>query len=232
MAWPFSRLRSYVANSTPTIKAGDLNSIQDYINHVFNGAKSIKSLWIDGTGDVVSAVAAGDLKVSGGAYIDTGSNTIGIGGFTSTVGGVEVAGSVKSTGGYCIGNRLQADNTRSSATVGAGQSLTVGQAWKDTLSVGWCWIEMIAGPNCQLGRGVNIATLTYTALGRYTVTLTNGPTNVLCGTATVFDNTASVAQFKLTGHTTTSFEINVYDMAGAATDPAPGGGVFVWLFGG
>lgn len=233
MAWPVDALYEVIVAGVTTAKKTLADAIQNAIIGVVGGGKSIKKLWVDGVGDVASAVAAGDIKVSGGAYIDTGGNTIGIAGFQSTVGGVQVAGDVKSTGGYCIGNRLQADNTRSSATAGAGQSLTIGQAWKDTLPVGWIWIEMIAGPSCQLGRGVNIAAaVTYNAAGSYTVTLTNGPANKLLGVATVFDNAASVAQFKLTGHTTTSFEINVYDMAGVATDPAIGGGVFVWLFGG
>jgi hypothetical protein len=39
MGWPFSRLRTYLANSTPSIKAADLNAIQDAIAQLNVGAE-------------------------------------------------------------------------------------------------------------------------------------------------------------------------------------------------
>jgi hypothetical protein len=37
VAWPASPLRTYVANSTPTIKAADLNAFQSGINGIIYG---------------------------------------------------------------------------------------------------------------------------------------------------------------------------------------------------
>ena len=65
MAWPFSRLRTYVANTTPTIKAADLNALQDKIIGLFAGTLSTIGLVLDGTGDQAVTPKAGGLKVTG-----------------------------------------------------------------------------------------------------------------------------------------------------------------------
>lgn len=239
MAWRLTPHTSFVANTT-VITAAYENAIQASINDLYNGAYTVKKWHVDGTGDVANAGAAGSLRVSNGVTVDAGGLLVSAGGITAslgsivaTAGGVTAgSGDVLASAGFCIGNRLQADNTRSSATAGAGQSITIGQIWKDTAPVAWCWIETIAGPSVQLGRGANISSIAYTALGRYTVTLVNGAANKICPQATVFDNAAHIATIRLTGHSTTVFEVDVWDAAGAATDPAVGGGVFVVVFGG
>lgn len=62
--FPFTRLTTYLANSVPAIKALDLNTIQDYLTHLFNGAKTLIKLQVDGTGDAATTCAAGEIQCS------------------------------------------------------------------------------------------------------------------------------------------------------------------------
>jgi len=65
MALPFTRERTYVANTTPTIRAPDLNLLQDYEIHAFQGTKSIKRIQVDGVSDAATTVANGAIAVGG-----------------------------------------------------------------------------------------------------------------------------------------------------------------------
>lgn len=60
MAWPFTAITTYVADSLPTIKAYDLNQLQAYINHLWAATRSLKKITIDGTGDAVTTAPGGD----------------------------------------------------------------------------------------------------------------------------------------------------------------------------
>lgn len=71
MAWPSTPLTSYVANSTPTIKAADLNAFQSGINGIINGTYSLAAAVIDATGGLVVAPPAGSLQVSGADISNT-----------------------------------------------------------------------------------------------------------------------------------------------------------------
>jgi len=222
MAWPVNaRYETLVAGVTAVKKTfGD--AMQDAIINLYGGDRTVVSLHADGTGDQASAAGAGSIHATNGFVTASGNVTAFAGDIGATLGNV-------SAGSY-----LAAGGTRSSTTAGAGQGLTIGRIYKDTAPVAWCWIEMIAGPSCRLGRGVNINSVTYTGLGRYTVQLVNGAANLIAPVATVFDNTAAFVGVALTGHTSSQFEVNVYDPAipGNKTDPAVGGGVFVAVYGG
>ncbi len=50
MAWPSTPLTTYIASSTPSIKAADLNAIQNAINKIILGTYTIKNLVLDGVG--------------------------------------------------------------------------------------------------------------------------------------------------------------------------------------
>lgn len=67
MAWPLTPTTSYVANSTPVIKASDLNLWQTTFNAIFLATYSLKAVVVDGTGGSVVVPVAGTLKVSGSA---------------------------------------------------------------------------------------------------------------------------------------------------------------------
>ena len=67
--WPFTPLTTYIANSVPYIKAFDLNKLQEYITHLFNGARTLIKLQVDGTGDQATSVGAGDIQASGGLQV-------------------------------------------------------------------------------------------------------------------------------------------------------------------
>lgn len=64
MAWPLSRLTTYIANSVPAIKAFDLNEIQDKLADLYAGLRSIKGLVVDGVGGVAATAVAGAVQVS------------------------------------------------------------------------------------------------------------------------------------------------------------------------
>lgn len=84
MAWPFSRLRTYIATTPPTIKAADLNEFQDKLIGLFTGTLSTIGLVVDGTGNQVVTPKAGGLTVTGdfsGTVTPTtnlGSGTLGL----------------------------------------------------------------------------------------------------------------------------------------------------------
>lgn len=62
MAWPVNaNLTAYVANSTPAIKATDLNQLQTRVVDLFGGRKSIVSLTVDATGDLSGTAASGEV---------------------------------------------------------------------------------------------------------------------------------------------------------------------------
>lgn len=85
-AWPTTPLTTYVANSTPAIKAYDLNQIQDAIGQAFLGTYSYKALVLDGSGGssvvpgrnggiVASGVIEGSSLVARKTFSDTATPT-------------------------------------------------------------------------------------------------------------------------------------------------------------
>jgi len=78
MAWPLTNLRTYIAGTTPTIKASDLNSIQTSIVDLFTGNKTVKSLSVDGTGAAASTAVSGTVRVSA-TVSGTGATTVAVG---------------------------------------------------------------------------------------------------------------------------------------------------------
>lgn len=196
MAWPFSRLRDYIANSLPTIRAADLNSIQDYINHVFNGAKTVKSLQADGTGNAASTASAGEVLAAGLR--------------ATTNGVIATLGDLVATAG-----KLTLGATRSNATVGAGQSVAAGTQYKDTTLLAWAIVHN-DGATATLVWGANISTLTRAAVGDVTVVLTNGAANKLCPVPSIFDDAQGHIGIKKTGISATTFKVLTFN---APADP-------------
>lgn len=64
MAWPNSRLLTFVSRSTPVITAAFLNSVQDWVNNLTNAVVSLKALVVDGTGGNTVVPVAGTVQVS------------------------------------------------------------------------------------------------------------------------------------------------------------------------
>ena len=69
---PLTPSTTYVAGSTPTIKAQDLNDIQKYLAGLYSGLYSIKSLDVDGTGGATAGANSGMIRVGG---LISGSST-------------------------------------------------------------------------------------------------------------------------------------------------------------
>lgn len=65
MAWPLTPLTTYVASTTPAIKASDLNSIQSGVNGIVAATYSLAAVVLDGTGGNVVTPTAGTVKISG-----------------------------------------------------------------------------------------------------------------------------------------------------------------------
>lgn len=63
-AWPLTRLTTYVANSTPVIKAADLNAVQDAFGTVLTGGWTFKGIKLDGTGGNAATPPAGSIVIS------------------------------------------------------------------------------------------------------------------------------------------------------------------------
>ena len=64
-ALPLTPSTTYIANSTPAIKAADLNALQAYLAGIYSAIFSVKALVIDGTGGASVAGTAGTLQLSG-----------------------------------------------------------------------------------------------------------------------------------------------------------------------
>jgi len=61
---PLTPNTTYVANSTPVIKAADLNQLQTYLSGLYSALYSVKALVIDGTGGAGVTPLAGSARVS------------------------------------------------------------------------------------------------------------------------------------------------------------------------
>lgn len=73
MAWPYSPLTTYVASSTPSIKAADLNAIQIAINTLYGGL----GLWGDGSDGNLTVGTGVTFHLTGHKNYDVVSMNIG-----------------------------------------------------------------------------------------------------------------------------------------------------------
>lgn len=72
MAWPSTPITTYVANSTPTIKAADLNSIQSAINAIVNGTYNLQGVTLTtGTPGSIVAPVPGSLVAARSVFSTT-----------------------------------------------------------------------------------------------------------------------------------------------------------------
>lgn len=88
-----------------------------------------------------------------------------------------VQGNLYASGDAVIVGKASLSATRSSGTVGAGQSLTIGEAYKDTLPIAWGSFRCNGSGSITFTRGVNISSCSRTGTGEFTVTLVNGASN-------------------------------------------------------
>lgn len=86
---------------------------------------------------------------------------------------VAAVGNLIATAGYA-----ELGATISSGTVGAGQALTLGRAYKDTLPVASAYVTN-NGAAAALAWGFNIASVNRSLAGYVEVVLTNAPTNIV-----------------------------------------------------
>lgn len=193
MAWPVNaRFQNFVSNTT-RIAAAFLHAVQDAIIGVVGGTKSVASVDVDGVGD--QAASAG-------------------------------AGNIRATGNMVAGGRVTADSylksflAKSSATPGSGQAVAAGEIWKDTTCFAWGKVTVnVGGGVCTLARGANVASVTKTGVGVYTVALQTAATNLLSIQVTPLDSQASIMVVdKATAPTTTTFRVLCFDATGIASD--------------
>jgi len=77
MALPLTPNTTYIPNSTPVIKAADLNDLQDYIVHAFQGTRTIRSISVDGASDNVPTNAPGTIQITtSGSSTTPGASTV------------------------------------------------------------------------------------------------------------------------------------------------------------
>ena len=86
--------------------------------------------------------------------------------------------------------KASATTARSSTTMGAGQSVSAGDIYKDTAPLAWglVRVDTTAGNAITLRRGANVASVTRNGVGDYTVTLQSGAANYLCPVITPVDS--------------------------------------------
>jgi|SRR5579871_1814606 len=189
MAWPLTPLTTYVANSTPAIKAADLNALQKFDNDVMLANLSFRALKIDGTGGVDlsgAPPAAGSLSVSNGA-------TIVAGGLTVTTGGILVSNNdiVTTIGSLISGYYLKSNTNASGTPAGAAprtSTVPLGTSFGDGLIIGWAVVQ--GGANPTLIRGYNVYDVTG-GTGNVTVTFNTSPANPTQGCAVASASTSN-----------------------------------------
>lgn len=86
---------------------------------------------------------------------------------------------------------ITALTARSSATVGAGQSVAPGTTYKDGSCVAWA-VVAIAGSTLTVTRSYNCASIVRSSGGLCVVTLQSAPANVFCAVATPNDDASTV----------------------------------------
>lgn len=127
---------------------------------------------------------------------------------------------LQATGQIVAGTTLSSATARSSATPGAGQAVAPGEIWKDTACFAWGKVTVdVGGGVCTLVRGANVASVTKTGVGVYTVTLQTAATNILSIQVTSSDSQPGIIYIdKATPPTTTAFRVMYADPAGVAQD--------------
>lgn len=222
MAWPIdARFQTFVANVT-TITAGFMNEIQDKVYGLIGGSRTVRKLSIDGTGDQANGLGNGTLYVSGDITTD--------GDVTLASGNVGVTGNVDATDYVLSRASYTKSDTAKSAAATPTASVGIGEVWKDGAVRAWCRFDIVGGPAIGFVRGYNITSVTYNALGAYTVVLTTGVTNTLCPVVVALDAAASILTIDTAAApNATTFKILAFDLAGAPQDV---GGVYLVVFGG
>ena len=182
MAWPFSRLTTYLANSTPVIKAFDLNQIQDYLVLLFSGTRTVKALEATEAGDGPTTVVPGQVKAAKGFYAVAGD----AGGWAFQA----IQGAIVAYEGF-----LRAGKEISGAATPTASPLSLGAIHKDLCPIAWAVVQRGAG-SASLIRGANIAAVTPTpgVDGTTTVDLVVPGAHRLCAVATA---EAAIAVFAM-----------------------------------
>jgi hypothetical protein len=244
MAWPFSRLTTYLFQSLPAVKSGDLNAIQDAIGALFGGTLSIKSLWIDGVGNAASAVAAGTLRAVS-AIIDNGL-TVTVGNIAATAGSISAGGTISATGSSFAAhvnssNEFYTAATKSGAAAnGAAAPLTntvlVGERWNEGAVLGHAWVQGGGAGVFHLVRGYNIYNVVRSAQGHYQVLINTVAANSVYAVATPLASfpggagnyyvCGCVATLNTGGHS--MIDVYISDKAGNLQDID----FAIWIFGG
>lgn len=197
MAWPLTPITTFVAKTTK-ITASFLNSIQSAINDIFTGAKTLKQVDVDGTGGAASSLAPGVSVLASGAIVSNGSYVD-------------------------AGTFLSAATYKSSATAGSGQSVPIGQIFKDTTCVAWAVVANSGA--ATLTRGANIASVSRTAQGVVRVTLQNAVSVQLCPVPCLNNTTG---QINAQAVSTSQIDVHTLDLASVGQDY----NFFLLVFGG
>jgi len=130
VAWRVSgRFQSFIDGVT-NITAAFLHEMQDAIADLYGGRRTLVSLDVDGVGDQVSALGAGEIHADGNVSADLS----------------------------VISNKQVVVSTaRSSATPGSGQSVAAGEVWKDSAIFAYCRLKQTGANAVSVTRSLNLA---------------------------------------------------------------------------
>lgn len=117
---------------------------------------------------------------------------------TATLGVIATAGNIISSIGY-----LQAGETVSSGTAGAGQGVIVGRVYEDTTCVAWAKVASTG----TLTRGANISSTTKSGTGDYLVNLVNGVANDPVAFVTLTD---TAGWYRVTYNSVSQIRVRTY----------------------
>jgi len=203
MAWPVNAFYESLVAGVTTVKKTLGDAIQQSIINLYGGTKTLVSLDVDGVGDQAATAAAGTVLASGTIRSAAGDLIATAGNIAASLGYVGATTSYLFSGG-----------TLSSGTAGAGQGLTIGRAYKDSLCAAWAVVDN-NGAAASLTRGVNISSVARNGQGDVSVTLVNGVANQICAVANGFDNAEVTCTINVTSTSTTV--VRVITRSGGAT---------------
>ena len=107
--------------------------------------------------------------------------------------------------------------TRSSATVGAGQSVALGTIYSDSTIRGWGYYT-VSGGVITLVRGVNQATPSYSGVGAYVLGLQTSNTNYAVGAVMPY-HSSPIVVVASSAPGANSLAVKFYNMSSTLTDP-------------
>lgn len=199
MAWPVDAAFEVITAGVTTAKKTLADALQNALIGLYGGTKTVISIQADGTGNQASTANSGDVSSANGNVVAPNGNV--------------------SAGLALVGGKALITVARSSVTAGSGQSVALGEVWKDTtnFAAGVFTVSMAA---IALTRGYNMAAPTYVGTGIFIIATQTAATHNLLPTVLILNDAPLVCHVRVSEAPGASgFHLRVEDLSGTLVDP-------------